>query len=77
MIRSWRVFGFANAGASPDALAILDLLEFCARNITAPIRGNYHGFFSHYHLDFDRNEGLKEFVADVNRLLARNGIGFE
>jgi hypothetical protein len=56
---------------------ILDLLEFCARNVARPIRRGYHSFFGHYHLDFQRDEGLKEFVADVNRLLARNGIGFE
>ena len=56
---------------------ILDLLEFCARNVATPIKRGYHGFFSHYHLDFEHDEGLKEFVADVNRLLARNGIGFE
>jgi hypothetical protein len=63
--------------AMPDTLMILDLLEFCARNVARPIKGGYHGFFGHYHLSFDRDEGLKEFVADVNRLLARNGIGFE
>ena len=68
---------YAHAETPPDALTILDLLEFCARNIASPIKRGYHGFFGHYHLDFQRDEGLKEFVADVNRLLARNGIGFE
>lgn len=61
----------------PDALVILDLLEFCARNIAKPIKQSYHDYFGHYHLNFERDEGLKEFVADVNRLLARNGISFE
>jgi hypothetical protein len=61
----------------PDTLVVLDLLEFCARNIGKPIQRGYHGFFQHYHLSFDRDEGLKEFVADANRLLSRNGIGFE
>lgn len=61
----------------PETLTILDVLEFCARNVAKPIRGGYHGFFGHYHLDFERDEGLREFVADVDRLLARNGIGFE
>ena len=68
---------YAHAEMPPDALTILDLLEFSARNIANPIKRGYHGFFGHYHLDFQRDEGLKEFVADVNRLLARNGIGFE
>src|SRR5262249_55675367 len=61
----------------PDSLTILDLLEFCARNVARPIKGGYHGFFGHYHLDFGREEGLREFIDDVNRLFARNGIAFE
>ena len=64
-------------GAMPDTLAILDLLEFCARNVAKPIKGRFHSFFDHYHLSFEREEGLIEFVADVNRLFARNGIAFE
>ena len=63
--------------AMPDTLAILDLLEFCARNVAKPIKGRFHSFFGHYHLSFEREEGLSEFVADVNRLFARNGIAFE
>jgi hypothetical protein len=61
----------------PDPLTILDILEFCARNVAKPIQAGYHSFFGHHHLRFERDEGLKEFVIDVNRLLARNGIGFE
>jgi hypothetical protein len=67
----------ANAEAPPDTMMILDLLEFCARNVAKPIKKSYHGFFRHYHLDFDRDEGLKEFVGDVNRFFGRNGISFE
>jgi hypothetical protein len=63
--------------APPETLIILDLLEFSARNIARPVKVSYHSFFSHHHLGFDREEGLKEFIADVNRLLARNGIAFE
>lgn len=67
---------YMNAEA-PDTVMVLDVLEFCARNVARPVKRGYHGFFTHYHLGFERNEGLNEFVADVNRLLARNGIGFE
>lgn len=66
-----------NEDTLPDVLTILDLLEFCARAVAKPVKGGYHDFFRHYHLDFDRDPGLKELVDDVNRLLARNGIGFE
>jgi hypothetical protein len=60
-----------------DPIMILDVLEFCARNVARPVRGHFHSFFGHYHLSFEREEGLNEFVTDVNRLLARNGIAFE
>lgn len=59
----------------PDA--ILDLLEFCARSVAKPIQVNFHQFFSHWHLSFDRGEGLADFVSSVNRFFARNGIAFE
>ena len=61
----------------PDTIVVLDLLEFCARSVGKPIQGGYHSYFNHYHLDFDRDAGLAEFVASVNRLFARNGIALE
>lgn len=64
-------------GEIPDTLTILDVLEFCARSIAKPIQRDFHKFPGHYHLDFDRVEGLREFIADVDRLFARNGIAFE
>ena len=60
-----------------DPTIILDVLEFCARNVARPVKGHFHSFFGHFHLNFERAEGLEEFVTDVNRLLARNGIAFE
>lgn len=65
---------------SPDNVAetptILDLLEFFAASV-APIEGQYHSFFCHHHLSFDREGGLKRFVEDVESIFARNGIAFE
>jgi hypothetical protein len=68
---------YAFAETPLNTLMILDLLEFCAHNVAKPIKEGYHSYFGHYHLDFEHDQGLKEFVADVNRLLARNGIGYE
>src|SRR5262249_7951691 len=62
---------------APDTLAILDLLEFCARSVAAPIQRDFHSFFGHYHLNFDRDAGFANFVESVNRLFSRNGIAFE
>lgn len=60
-----------------QTLATLDCLEFSARAIGKPIHGGWHGYFQHYHLSFDRDAGLEQFVDDVNRLFARRGIAFE
>src|SRR5205814_10028119 len=65
------------ADPPPNRGVILDLLEFCARNVARPIKRDYPTFFGHYHLAFHRDDGLKEFVADVNRVMARNGVAFE
>lgn len=61
----------------PETPVILDLLEFCARAVGQPVEGSWHGFFDHYHLAWGRDAGLTAFVADVNRVFARNGLAFE
>ncbi len=61
----------------PDTSVILDLLEFCASSVGEPIKGNYHGYFRHHHLSWERESGLASFVAAVNLLFSRNGIAFE
>ncbi len=65
------------ADEPPDTLAILDLLEFCANSIAQPVQRDFHSYFGHYHLRFEREAGLVEFVSAVNRLFARNGIALE
>ena len=42
-----------------------------------PVEGNFHSFFGHHHLSWDRDAGLAQFVRDVNLLFARNGIAYE
>jgi hypothetical protein len=61
----------------PPTPIILDLLEFVAASVGRPIEGSYHSYFRHHHLDFNREEGLSKFVADVNFLFVRNGTAFE
>jgi hypothetical protein len=60
-----------------DTYVILDFLQFCARHVARPIQGDFHSYFGHYHLSFDREAGLADFVSSVNRQFARNGIAFE
>lgn len=61
----------------PETPVILDLLEFVAASVGRPIEGYYHSFFHHHHLNFDRDEGLASFIADVNFLFARNGVAYK
>jgi hypothetical protein len=61
----------------PQTPVILDLLEFCARAVGEPIQDDYHSFFRHHHLSWNREAGIGRFVADVNLLFRRNALAFE
>jgi hypothetical protein len=65
------------AGELPeDPFEALDIIEFCYEKVAKPRGYEHHGFFGHDHLDFDVNEGRREFLSDVNRLFERNGLVF-
>lgn len=61
----------------PYTLTILELLEFCHEKIARPSEYEYHKYFQHNHLRFEREEGQAEFRNKVNRIFERNGITFE
>ena len=61
----------------PSTLAILDFIEFIARNIGEPTRVGWHDYHSHHHLKIDRDAGLEKFVEDINRIFSRNGLAYE
>jgi hypothetical protein len=61
----------------PKTPAVLDLLEFCYRNVAKPEVDGYHSFFRHNHLSFHAESGRSEFLEAVNRVFGRNGIAFE
>ena len=61
----------------PSTLAILDFIEFIARNIGEPTRVGWHDYHRHHHLKIDREAGLKKFVEDINRIFSRNGLAYE
>ena len=56
-----------------DTVVFLDLLEFCARAVARPVQRDYHSYYGHYHLGFDRDAGLTDFLSHVNQLFRRNG----
>ena len=60
----------------PPTLVVLDLIEFCYRNVAKPILGDYHLHFAHHHLDFVTDEGQINFRQKVNQIFRRNGLTF-
>lgn len=62
---------------APPTLMALDFVEFVWRKVARPIVGRHHEYFHHHHLMFDIEAGRASFRADVNRILARNGMAYE
>ena len=61
----------------PTTSVILDMIEFCWRNVSKPIHTRYHDYYSHHHLKFDVEEGRRDFCKSINRLFRRNGLAYE
>jgi len=57
-------------------MVIFDLIEFCYKAVGKPFTINYHSYFNHSHLRFEREEGQVAFCKDVNTILARNGLAY-
>jgi hypothetical protein len=64
------------SGETPPTLAILDMIEFCYRNVAKPMQIDYHSFFRHHHLRFEPEEGQEAFRNDINRIFSRNGLAY-
>jgi len=65
------------ADAVPPTLAVLDLVEFCHSHVAEQTPTEYHSFFGHNHLTFDRVTGRQQFRERANRILARNQMAYE
>ncbi len=62
---------------TPGTLAVLDFVEFCVARIAKPEPYDFHSFFGHDHLNFDKEAGRAEFRTSVNRIFARNQLAYE
>ena len=63
--------------AEPQTVDILDLIEFCWKNIAQPEPRSYHRSIDHYHLEFDVEEGQRKFQEAINEIFSRNGLAYE
>jgi len=67
-----------NSNNLPDTLSVLDMVEFFYRDISKPIRKEYHSFYKQNHLLlFDQDAGQQQYLKDVNRLFRRNRLAFK
>ena len=60
----------------PSTLTILDLIEFCWKNVAKPSVLDHHAFFRHSHLGFDEWSGKGDFRNQVETIFRRNGIAY-
>ena len=75
----WHDFYYLKRSADnvPVTPVILDLVEFVVRHVAQPTQGHWHNYYSHHHLELDREEGLRKFVDDIRRLFSRNGLAYK
>lgn len=63
---------------TPNYLDILDLIQFCYKNIASPIMGDYHSYYRHYHIQsFNREEGQIEFGKQIEMIFKRNNLAYK
>lgn len=62
---------------APATSIALDLVEFCWRHVAQPDERSFHSYYSHAHLDFERESGRQAFGEQINRIFARNGLAYE
>jgi len=63
--------------SNPGTLVAMDLVEFAWRHIALPSPQSYHDFFRHNHYTFDVAPARSQWRAEINRILARNGLALE
>jgi hypothetical protein len=62
----------------PNALDVLDAIEFFARIVSMPSRRVHHDYGRHHHItSFDRQSGIVDFCQEVNTMLRRCGHPYE
>jgi hypothetical protein len=65
------------ASQKPSTNTILDLIEFCYRNVAKANQVDWHSYYRHHHLTFDQRDGQSQFREGINRVFSRNGLAFE
>lgn len=70
-------FPFARTPFAPPTPLALDLVEFVHDSIGRPVLGWHHDYARHHHMTFDHSAGQSDFLHQIERLFARNGVAYE
>lgn len=73
----FRASAFDKQEKEPPTDAILDGLEWCASKVGFPTIISNHDYFSHHHLRWDRDAGLRDWISEVNQIFSRQGLAYE
>jgi hypothetical protein len=61
----------------PSLFDILDLIEFCYKNVACTTKDHYDEYLQHSYQPPDREMGQNSFREDINQIFKRNGIIYE
>jgi len=66
-----------NTDSIPSLFDILDLIEFCYKNVACTTKDHYDEYLQHSYQPPDREMGQNSFRGDINQIFKRNGIIYE
>ena len=61
-----------------DQFALLDYIEFIGENVRDILQKNWHSYFRHNHLEFNKSKKIfMDFRADINSIFCKTGLLYE
>jgi hypothetical protein len=66
-----------NVRVVPSAPVAMDLLEFASHHVAEATEADFHDFYRHHHLEFNKVRGLANLRQKTNLIFRRAGLAFE
>lgn len=61
----------------PELHQIFDILEFLFKKCSEPSELDYHSYYRHHHLSFNKSKGQEKFLGEINTLFRVRGLIYE
>lgn len=69
---------YGDSAADYDQYALLDLIEFFAKNIYDVVVGEFHSYWGHHHLTCQKSRNVcAQFRDEINSLFRKTGLLYE